>query len=64
MKPQVEILAQQYLEGEPAEISEEAIALFCDWIMAEFQHLPIAVLVSTSDRYNTAEAKLYTGNAQ
>lgn len=55
MKPQVEVLAQQYFEGEPAEISDAAIALFCDWIMAEFQQLPLAVQVSNSDRYGTIE---------
>lgn len=38
---QVETLAKLYLEGKPAEISDEAIAQLCDWLMASFQQLPL-----------------------
>lgn len=52
---QVEALAKLYLEGKPAEISDEAIAQLCDWLMAEFQQLPLNLQFSDYMRY--ADAK-------
>lgn len=48
---QVEILAQLYLEGKPAEISEETIAQLCDWLMDEFHQLPLNLQFSDHMRY-------------
>jgi hypothetical protein len=52
---QVETLAQLYLEGKPAEISDETLAQLCDWLMAEFQQLPLNLQFSDYMRYNNAE---------
>lgn len=52
---QVETLAKLYLEGKAAEISDEVIAQFCDWLMAEFQQLPLNLQFSDYMRY--ADAK-------
>ncbi|OWY64527.1 transposase [cyanobacterium TDX16] len=52
---QVETLAKLYLEGKPAEISDEAIAQLCDWLMTEFQQLPLNLQFSGYMRY--ADAK-------
>ncbi|MDV2997491.1 MAG: hypothetical protein N4J56_007196 [Chroococcidiopsis sp. SAG 2025] len=52
---QVETLAKLYLEGKPAEISDEAIAQLCDWLMTEFQQLPLNLQFSSYMRY--ADAK-------
>src|SRR5919202_93840 len=38
---QVETLAKLYLEGKPAQFSDETIAQLCDWLMDEFQRLPL-----------------------
>ncbi|MEO1004847.1 MAG: transposase [Cyanobacteria bacterium J06638_38] len=48
-------LAKLYLDGKPAEIADEAISVFCEWIMTEFQQLPFAVQASDFMRYETAE---------
>ena len=53
---QVETLAKLYLEGRPAEISNDAIAQLCDWLMAEFQQLPLNLQFSDYNRYADAEA--------
>lgn len=48
---QVEILAKLYLEGKPAEISDETIAQLCDWLMDEFHQLPLNLQFSDYMRY-------------
>jgi hypothetical protein len=53
---QVEALAKLYLEGQPAEIEPETIAQLCDWLMGEFQQLPLNLQFSNYMRYaNAAE---------
>lgn len=52
---QVETLAKLYLEGKPAEISDEAIAQLCDWLMTEFQQLPLNLQFSDYMRYTDAK---------
>ncbi|MBD3885798.1 transposase [Phormidium tenue FACHB-886] len=52
---QVETLAQLYLQSEPAEILEETIAQLCDWLMDEFQQLPLNLQFSDYMRYDTVE---------
>lgn len=51
---QVNQLAQQYIDGVPLEIPEETIDEFCEWIMTEFQQLPLAVEASDFMRYDSA----------
>ncbi|MEG4575080.1 transposase [Microcoleus sp. N3A4] len=52
---QVETLAKLYLEGKPAEISDETITQLCDWLMGEFQRLPLNLKFSDYMRYDNAE---------
>ncbi|MBD1866440.1 transposase [Cyanobacteria bacterium FACHB-471] len=52
---QVETLAKLYLEGKPAEIPKETIAQLCDWLMDEFQQLPLNLQFSDYMRYDTVE---------
>ncbi|NJO43062.1 MAG: transposase [Cyanobacteria bacterium CRU_2_1] len=52
----VETLARLYLESNSAEIAEETIATLCDWLMAEFQGLPLNLQFSDYARYDDAEA--------
>jgi hypothetical protein len=47
------ILAKLYLEGKPAEISNETIAQFCDWLWGEYQSLSLNVEFSWYNRYNS-----------
>lgn len=54
MHSKVETLAKLYLKGKPAEITEPTIDAFCEWIMAAFQQLPVAVQASNFMRYETA----------
>jgi hypothetical protein len=52
----VETLAKLYLEGKPADISAATITQLCDWLMDEFQQLPIDLQFSDYMRYaNAAE---------
>lgn len=51
---QVETLAKLYLESKPAEISEETTTQLCDWLMGEFQQLPINLEFSDYVRYDNA----------
>jgi len=52
----VKTLAKLYLENEPAEISELAIAELCDWLWNEFQTTPLNLEFSWYNRYaNAAE---------
>ncbi len=51
----VETLANLYLEGKPADISDETIAQLCDWLMDEFRQLPLNLQFSDYMRYDTAE---------
>jgi hypothetical protein len=51
---QAETLAKLYLQGESAEISDSAIAQLCDWLMGEFQSLPLNLQFSNYPRYDTA----------
>lgn len=53
MTSEVETLAKLYLDGEPAEISEQTIEALCEWITMEFQQLPFAVQASDFRRYET-----------
>lgn len=41
MAHKLETLAKLYLEGESVEISDIAQQKLCDWLMGEFQQLPI-----------------------
>lgn len=50
-----EKLAKIYLEGTPADISEQTSAEFCEFIMSQFRSLPFAVQASDSMRYETVE---------
>lgn len=52
---QVETLARLYLEGKPAEISDEAIAQLCSWLIDEFHQLPLNLQFSDYMRYANAE---------
>ncbi|MEH2178087.1 hypothetical protein [Nostoc sp.] len=52
---QIETLAKLYLEGKPAEISDETIAQLCDWLMGEFHQLPLNLQFSDYMRYNNAQ---------
>jgi hypothetical protein len=52
---QIETLAKLYLEGKPAEISTEIITQLCDWLMNEFQQLPLDLQYSDYMRYTNAE---------
>lgn len=52
---QVETLAKLYLESKPAQFSDETIAQLCDWLMDEFQQLPLNLKFSDYMRYINAE---------
>jgi hypothetical protein len=52
---QTEALAKLYLEGKPADISDETIAQLCDWLMNEFRQLPVNLQFSDYMRYSTVE---------
>ena len=53
---QSETLAKLYLEGKSAQISDETITQLCDWLMNEFQQLPLNLQFSDYMRYDSAEA--------
>ena len=53
---QVETLAKLYLESKPAQLSDETIAQLCDWLMDEFQQLPLNLQFADYMRYDSAEA--------
>jgi hypothetical protein len=56
MAPKLETLAKLYLEGESVKISDVSQQELCDWLMGEFQQLPINPMFSNYMRYrNTAE---------
>ncbi len=52
---QLETLAQLYLENKLAKISDKIIAQLCDWLMGEFQQLPLNLQFSDYMRYENAE---------
>lgn len=52
---QVEMLAKLYLEGKPAEFADETIAQLCNWLMSEFQRLPLNLQFSDYMRYANAQ---------
>ena len=54
MAPQFETLASLYLETTPIEISETLQQELCDWLMGEFQQLPINPEFSNYMRYRNA----------
>lgn len=54
MTSKTEILAQLYLEGDPAEISDATLAELCDWLWSEFQSIPLNLQFSWYARYNNA----------
>lgn len=47
----VEILAKLYLESDPAEVSDKAIAQLCNWLWSEFQSTPLNLEFSWYERY-------------
>lgn len=51
-----ETLAQLYLDSPPADVNDDTQAEFCDWILTEFQQLPVAVQADYTQRYDSAEA--------
>lgn len=51
----VETLAKLYLENSPAEISDETTSEMCDWLMGEFQQLPLNLRFSDYSHYDSAE---------
>lgn len=55
MASHVTTLATLYLDGEPADIAEQTIDAFCEWIMTEFQQLPLVVQASNVMLYETAK---------
>ncbi len=50
----VETLAKFYLEGKSVDISDIVQQELCDWLMDEFQQLPINPMFSDYMRYRTA----------
>ena len=52
---QAETLAKLYLESKPAEISNEAIAQLCDWLMDAFHQLPLNLQFADYMRYANVE---------
>ncbi|MEH2291084.1 hypothetical protein [Nostoc sp.] len=52
---QVEMLAKLYLESKPAEFADETIAQLCNWLMSEFQQLPLNLQFSDYMRYANAQ---------
>ncbi len=50
----VKTLATLYLESEPAEISDLAIAELCDWLWNEFDTTPLNLEFSWYERYANA----------
>ncbi|MBD2104568.1 transposase [Leptolyngbya sp. FACHB-261] len=49
---QVQALARLYFETNPAQISGETIVELCDWLMSEFQSLPLNLEFSDYERYS------------
>lgn len=54
MAPKSEVLAKLYLEGESVKISDTSQQELCDWLMGEFQQLPINPMFSDYMRYRNA----------
>jgi hypothetical protein len=54
MAHKLETLAKLYLEGGSVEISDIAQQELCDWLMGEFQQLPINPLFSDYTHYRNA----------
>ncbi|MEA5506412.1 hypothetical protein VB735_25535 [Halotia wernerae UHCC 0503] len=54
MAPNIKTLAKLYLEGKPVELSDQSTSQLCDWLMGEFQQLPINPMFSNYMRYRTA----------
>jgi hypothetical protein len=54
-RSQIKTLAKLYLESKPAEVSTDTIAQLCDWLMGEFQQLPLNLQFSDYMRYANAE---------
>jgi hypothetical protein len=54
MTSKIKTLAQVYLHTLPADISDETKIELCDWLMSEFQQLPLNVQFSDYMRYETA----------
>ena len=52
---QVEMLAKIYIESPPADVSAETIAQLCDWLMEEFQQLPLNLQFSDYMCYRNAQ---------
>jgi hypothetical protein len=50
---QLKTLAQLYLQGAPADISNAAIAELCRWLMDEFHSLPLNLQFSDYPRYGS-----------
>lgn len=58
MTLKLEKLAKIYLNGKPAEISDETRQELCNWLMGEFQQLPINIVPSDFERYESAQEML------
>lgn len=54
MEPKLEALAKLYLEGEAIKSSDIDQKKLCDWLMSEFQQLPINPMFSDYIRYQNA----------
>jgi hypothetical protein len=52
---QLETLAKLYLKSQPADISDATILQLCDWLMGEFQQLPLNLQFSDYIRYENVE---------
>lgn len=53
LQSKVETLAKLYLQTKPANISDEKKSELCDWLMGEFQQLPLNIQFSDYMRYET-----------
>jgi len=55
MKSKIETLAKLYLDSDPVEISPDTQAELSDWLMGEFQQLPLNLFFSNNSPYNSPE---------
>ncbi len=57
-RSQIEVLAKLYLDSPSAVIEDKTIAQLCDWLMGEFQQLPLNLQFSDYSRYSNAAEML------
>lgn len=55
MNSKLETLAKLYLQSKAATISTQTQAQLCDWLMEEFQQLPLNLLFSDGQHYCSPE---------